>query len=116
MAEPNISSGRVEAVDFDGVLSDACANIFHVRVGAKTDDQLASWTWAKPNSKGRIVPQTIAHRGYKAEHPENTLKAFQGAVEVGTQAIETDIHLSKDGVVLLSHVGLQTNPILDRDD
>lgn len=30
--------------------------------------------------------------------------AFRGAVEVGAEAIETDIHLSKDGVVVLSHV------------
>lgn len=72
-----------------------------------TDGQLASWTWARPNGKGRILPQTIAHRGYKAEHPENTLKAFQGAVEVGTHAIETDIHLSKDDVVVLCHVSLK---------
>lgn len=32
--------------------------------------------------------------------------AFRGAVEVGADAIETDVHLSKDGVVMLSHVGL----------
>ena len=32
--------------------------------------------------------------------------AFRGAVEVGAHAIETDIHLSKDGVVVISHVGL----------
>ena len=33
------------------------------------------------------------------------MKAFQGAVEVGAHAVETDIHLSKDDVVVLSHVG-----------
>jgi glycerophosphoryl diester phosphodiesterase len=49
-------------------------------------------------------PQCIAHRGYKAAHPENTMGAFKGAVGVGAHAIETDIHLSKDGVVVLSHV------------
>lgn len=31
--------------------------------------------------------------------------AFKGAVEVGAHAIETDVHLSKDGVVVISHVG-----------
>lgn len=31
--------------------------------------------------------------------------AFRGAVVVGSHAIETDLHLSKDGVVVLSHVG-----------
>lgn len=29
--------------------------------------------------------------------------AFKGAVEVGAHALETDVHLSKDGVVVLSH-------------
>jgi glycerophosphoryl diester phosphodiesterase len=33
------------------------------------------------------------------------MNSFRGAVEVGTHAIETDIHLTKDGVVVLSHVG-----------
>jgi len=49
-------------------------------------------------------PQAIAHRGYKAAYPENTMGAFKGAVDVGAHAIETDLHLSKDGVVVLSHV------------
>ena len=30
--------------------------------------------------------------------------AFQGAVDVGAHALETDVHLSADGVVVLSHV------------
>ena len=50
------------------------------------------------------MPQAIAHRGYKAAHPENTMGAFKGAVEVGAHAIETDLHISKDGVIVLSHV------------
>ncbi|KIW41555.1 uncharacterized protein PV06_07103 [Exophiala oligosperma] len=63
----------------------------------------ASWTWAKPYKTSQRLPQTIAHRGYKAKYPENTMRSFRGAVEVGTHAIETDIHLTKDGVVVLSH-------------
>lgn len=50
------------------------------------------------------MPQIIAHRGYKAAFPENTMAAFRGAVEAGAHAIETDLHLSKDGVVVLAHV------------
>jgi glycerophosphoryl diester phosphodiesterase len=68
------------------------------------DHILASWTWARKDKDGRRFPQTIAHRGYKAKHPENTLAAFKGAVSVGTHAIETDIHLTRDDVVVLSHV------------
>lgn len=70
-----------------------------------TDQHTAHWTWARKDRNGRTFPQAIAHRGYKAAHPENTLKAFQGAVEVGAHAIETDIHLTKDHVVVLSHDG-----------
>lgn len=61
----------------------------------------ASWTF---NKNG--VPQCIAHRGYKASFPENTMGAFRGAVEVGAHAIETDLHLSRDGVVVIAHVSL----------
>ncbi|KAH7026106.1 PLC-like phosphodiesterase, partial [Microdochium trichocladiopsis] len=48
-------------------------------------------------------PLAIAHRGYCAVAPENSLLAFRKAVEVGAHAIETDLHLSKDGVVVLTH-------------
>jgi glycerophosphoryl diester phosphodiesterase len=63
----------------------------------------ASWTHAIRDKHGRSFPQAIAHRGYKARHPENTMRAFKAAVEGRAQAIETDIHLSKDSVVVLSH-------------
>ncbi|TVY17501.1 Phosphatidylglycerol phospholipase C [Lachnellula arida] len=67
-----------------------------------TDKFPASFTFAKDTPQGKR-PQTIAHRGYKATNPENTMSAFKGAVEIGAHGIETDLHLSKDGVVLLSH-------------
>lgn len=38
--------------------------------------------------------------------------AFKGAVEVGAEGLETDIHLSKDGVVVLSHVSCSTDVCL----
>ncbi|KAL9632586.1 MAG: hypothetical protein Q9164_005227, partial [Protoblastenia rupestris] len=71
--------------------------------GSNSHRPLPSWTFAKKRPTGAKLPQTIAHRGYKAHHPENTMGAFKGAVEVGTNAIETDIHLTKDDVVVLSH-------------
>ncbi|OKP06951.1 hypothetical protein PENSUB_6134 [Penicillium subrubescens] len=54
------------------------------------------------------LPQIISHRGYKGKFPENTLAAVQGAVQAGTHALEIDLHLSRDGVLVLSHVS--TNP------
>lgn len=53
------------------------------------------------------MPQAIAHRGYKAKHPENTMGAFRGAVQAKAHAMETDIHLTKDDVVVLSHVSVE---------
>jgi glycerophosphoryl diester phosphodiesterase len=49
------------------------------------------------------MPQAIAHRGYKAKFPENSMGAFAGAVDIGAHAVETDVHITKDGVVVLSH-------------
>ncbi|KAJ5807938.1 hypothetical protein N7474_009207 [Penicillium riverlandense] len=51
------------------------------------------------------VPQTIAHRGFKGNYPENTLIAIDGAIRAGSHAIEIDLHLTRDGVVVLSHDG-----------
>ncbi len=51
-------------------------------------------------------PLAIAHRGFRARFPENTMVAFQEAIAVGAEALETDLHLSKDKVVVLSHVCL----------
>ena len=45
----------------------------------------------------------IAHRGASIDAPENTIEAFQLAVEQGADMIETDLHLSKDGAVPLYH-------------
>ena len=58
---------------------------------------------------GRSLPQAIAHRGYKAKYPENTISAFEDAVEAGAHALETDLHLTRDGIVVLSHVSTLSN-------
>ncbi|KAL8918090.1 MAG: hypothetical protein Q9172_005562 [Xanthocarpia lactea] len=64
---------------------------------------LPGWTFARKRENGGQLPQAIAHRGYRAQYPENTMAAFRGAIEAGVHAIETDVHLTKDGVVVLSH-------------
>ena len=63
----------------------------------------ATFTLSKDSTHGKR-PQTIAHRGLSAKYPENTLRTFAEAVAAGAHAIETDLHLSRDGVVVLSHV------------
>jgi len=44
-----------------------------------------------------------AHRGASAYKPENTLEAFQLALDKGADGLELDVHLSKDGEVLVFH-------------
>ena len=47
--------------------------------------------------------QVIAHRGAAAVRPENTMIAFKKAMELGADAIETDVQLTKDGHLVLIH-------------
>ncbi len=45
----------------------------------------------------------FAHRGFKGQYPENTMLAFKKAVEAGADGIEFDVHLSKDGELVIIH-------------
>ena len=45
----------------------------------------------------------IAHRGFHAAVPENTLAAFEAAVTLGANGIETDVRISRDGLPVLIH-------------
>lgn len=45
----------------------------------------------------------IAHRGARAERPENTLAAFERAVELGCVMVEMDLQSSRDGQVVVHH-------------
>lgn len=45
----------------------------------------------------------LAHRGLAVEAPENTLLAFARAAAVGARYVETDVHVSYDGVAVVAH-------------
>lgn len=45
----------------------------------------------------------FAHRGFSAIAPENTLAAFRAAAEHGIPGVELDVHLSRDGDLLVFH-------------
>ncbi|MGW3683399.1 glycerophosphodiester phosphodiesterase [Streptomyces prasinus] len=63
---------------------------------------------------------TIGHRGVMGVEPENTLRSFVAAQEAGLDVIELDLHLSKDGALVVMHdTDLDrttdgTGPIADR--
>lgn len=45
----------------------------------------------------------FAHRGFSGKYPENTMLAFEKAVEIGVDGIELDVHLTKDNVLVIIH-------------
>jgi len=45
----------------------------------------------------------IAHRGASGYAPENTMAAFEKAVAQGAHGIETDVHLTRDGKLVIAH-------------
>ncbi len=47
--------------------------------------------------------KVYAHRGYRGKYPENTMLAFEKAVEVGADGIELDVQLTKDGEIVIIH-------------
>jgi glycerophosphoryl diester phosphodiesterase len=48
-------------------------------------------------------PLVYAHRGGAALRPENTLAAFDHGLTLGADGLELDVHLSRDGVVVVHH-------------
>ena len=55
------------------------------------------------------LPEPIAHRGYSARFPENTMAAFAAAVDLGYRCLETDVHVTDDDILVAFH-----DSVLDR--
>ncbi len=49
------------------------------------------------------LPLIIGHRGVKGIAPENSLSGFKKAVELGIDGVELDVHLTKDGKLVVIH-------------
>ena len=47
--------------------------------------------------------RNYAHRGFSGEYPENTMIAFEKAIEAGCEGIEMDVHFTKDGKLVIVH-------------
>lgn len=48
-------------------------------------------------------PLVIAHRGASGQRPENTMPAYELAVEQGADMIEIDLHRTRDGAIVITH-------------
>ena len=58
--------------------------------------------WFEPRS-GEHQTLVLAHQGGENLWPNNTLYAFQGAVALGADVLDTDMHRTSDGVLVLMH-------------
>ena len=52
---------------------------------------------------GSAVPMITYHRGYSSVAPENTMAAFEAALEHGSPRIELDVQMTSDGVAVVTH-------------
>jgi len=50
-----------------------------------------------------MTPLIYAHRGGAALRPENTIAAFDHGLACGAEGLEFDVHLSRDGIVVIHH-------------
>ncbi|KAJ7109446.1 PLC-like phosphodiesterase [Mycena epipterygia] len=51
----------------------------------------------------RKLPECWGHRGASSRFPENTMASFEAAIRDGVDGIESDVHVSKDGIVIMFH-------------
>jgi glycerophosphoryl diester phosphodiesterase len=49
------------------------------------------------------LPRAFGHRGSAGTHPENTLEAFAAAAAIGIEYLELDVHMTRDGEIVVSH-------------
>lgn len=61
-------------------------------------DGIASWR-RRPDA----LPRVLGHRGAHGSAPENTLEAFDIAMDQGAEGVELDVRLSLDGIVIVLH-------------
>ncbi len=54
-------------------------------------------------SSAYALPWVIAHRGGGQNFPENTFLSFSNSLEIGCDALELDVQVTKDGVVVVYH-------------
>jgi glycerophosphoryl diester phosphodiesterase len=57
----------------------------------------------RPERPGEAVPDLVAHRGWAARYPENTLLAVEAAIGAGARYVEVDVQISSDGRPVLFH-------------
>ena len=71
--------------------------------------------WGMNTATAQTIPFDLqGHRGARGLLPENTLPAFEKAIELGVTTLELDVGVSKDGTIVISH-DRALNPEITRD-
>lgn len=81
-----------------GIVAIILALVVNVLIIYKTGS--ASYTNLKSSTN---TPEITAHRGASTTEPENTILAFDEALEEGADWLELDVHETKDGVLVITH-------------
>lgn len=63
---------------------------------------IATHPWFEPRP-GQHQPLVFAHQGGENLWPSNTMLAFQNSAALGADVLDTDMHMTKDGVLVLMH-------------
>ncbi|EGG14212.1 hypothetical protein DFA_11981 [Cavenderia fasciculata] len=86
-------------------------SIYQVNHDGKSPRGYFEPLYSSLHTSGASINRTLimAHRGSRYIVPENTILAFQTALDLGTDVIETDVRLSKDGHLVIFH-----DKLLDR--
>ena len=92
-----------------GLLAWTLTTVFIIGFGTNPHAAAASVLQTHGALQRTDVVGIISHRGAAAIAPENTLAAMRFAIEQGVEFVETDVHLTADGVPVLMH-----DPTLDR--
>ncbi len=100
-----VSEGTVGYMPYV-VMSDGSINTSE-NMGYTLRDNGDSWYFADglPDTVDDVRKKmdVIGHRGYPSVAPENTIPSFRYAMELGVDWIETDVQITKDGVLVLFH-------------
>ncbi len=83
------------------ILKIALAAICVVSIFFSVPRRFAQIRWSLNTDYG--LPMIMAHRGFSAEAPENTLPAFQKCIDEGFSAAELDVQMLADGTIIVMH-------------
>jgi glycerophosphoryl diester phosphodiesterase len=74
-----------------------------LRTNARPADNHPWVIWSRAEQTRRVQPLVFAHQGGEGIRPSNTLLAFDHAVALGADVLDADMHMTKDGVLVLIH-------------